>query len=200
MIGDQTWMAENLKVTRYSDGSAISLVKDNSDWSFLGNSSKAYCWYDSSSANRDKYGGLYTWAATMNGAESSNANPSGIQGVCPSGWHIPSDEEWKELEIYLAMSQEMADYLTQMRGLYEGGKLKETGTSSWDSPNREATNESGFTARANGLRNSMEFSFFKVDMPNSGCQLLHLMSMPYIVIFTFLEVILDVGLQIQEQG
>lgn len=73
----------------------------------------------------------------MNGAVSSDANPSDVQGVCPDGWHLPSDVEWKELEMYL--------------GTDVGGKLKESGTSHWNSPNTGATNESRFTALLGGF-------------------------------------------------
>ena len=76
----------------------------------------------------------------MNGAGSSDGNPSGVQGVCPSGWHLPSDSEWIELTNYLGGSN------------IAGGKLKETGTTHWNSPNTGATNESGFTALPGGLR------------------------------------------------
>ena len=102
-------------------------------------------------SNRDNYGGLYTWAAAMDGSTSSSTNPSGVKGVCPDGWHLPSDAEWKELEISLGMSQADADN-TGFRGTDEGGKLKETGTAHWKSPNSGATNESRFTALPGGLR------------------------------------------------
>ncbi|MCK4745895.1 MAG: fibrobacter succinogenes major paralogous domain-containing protein [Bacteroidales bacterium] len=140
VIGSQTWMAENLKVTRYSDGTEIPLVESTSAWDTQGITDKAYCFYENSSSNGDVYGALYTWAATMNGAESSTANPSGVQGVCPSGWHLPSDTEWTELTDHLG-------------GLgIAGGKLKETGTIHWSNPNTGATNESGFTALPGGSR------------------------------------------------
>jgi len=140
VIGSQTWMAENLKVTHYSNGTEIPLIESPSSWNALGVTDKAYCFYENSLFNRDIYGALYTWAAAMNGAGSSTANPSGVQGVCPSGWHLPSDSEWIELTNYLGGSN------------IAGGKLKETGTTHWNSPNTGATNESGFTALPGGLR------------------------------------------------
>jgi len=76
----------------------------------------------------------------MDGEASSTTNPSGIQGVCPAGWHLPSDAEWTEL----------TDYLGGTTGA--GGKLKETGTTHWNSPNTGATNETGFTALPGGYR------------------------------------------------
>ncbi|MBA7580412.1 hypothetical protein ES708_22303 [subsurface metagenome] len=152
-IGNQVWMKENLKSTKYADGTPIPLVTDDAAWAALGdnNTDKAYCYYDNSSTNGDTYGALYTWAAAMNGAGTSSSNPSGIQGVCPDGWHLPSDAEWKELEMYLGMSQSDADN-TGFRGTDEGGKLKETGTTHWNSPNTGATNESGFSALPGGYR------------------------------------------------
>ena len=81
---------------------------------------------------------------------SSNANPSGRQGICPTGWHIPSDAEWCQLETYLDATVNCT--ATGWRGTDAGGKMKEAGTSHWTSPNTGATNSSGFTARPGGYR------------------------------------------------
>lgn len=97
-IGDQIWMAENLKTTHYADGTEITLVESNTVWENLLSTDKVYCYYENSTTNSNTYGALYNWAAIMNGAAQSNAVPSGVQGVCPDGWHIPSDDEWKILE------------------------------------------------------------------------------------------------------
>lgn len=153
VIGSQLWMAENLKTTRYADGEAIPLVEGSTEWDALTETDQAYCWYDNSSENRDIYGGLYTWAAAMKGMSSSDASPSGVQGVCPESWHLPSDEEWKQLEMYLGLSRAEADADGSYRGTDEGGKMKETGTDHWASPNTSATNESGFSALPGGYRN-----------------------------------------------
>lgn len=153
IIGSQTWMAENLKVTHYANGSAIPYVETNSDWDALGYDDKAYCWYDNSTANRDIYGGLYTWSAAKNGEASSDANPSGVQGVCPSGWHLPSESEWRVLEMYLGMSQSDVE-IYGMRGTDQGGKLKEVDNTHWSTPNLGATNSSGFTALPGGHRSN----------------------------------------------
>ena len=83
---------------------------------------------------------MYNWPAAMNGASSSVLNPSEVQGVCPCGWHLPSDAEWNQLSDFLG-GVDVA-----------GGKMKETGTEHWNSPNSAATNESGFTALPSGLR------------------------------------------------
>ena len=144
-------MVENLKVTRYADGSSISEVVGTAEWEALGDTDEAYCWHHNNPYYGDDYGALYTWAAAMKGAAASEANPSGVQGVCPTGWHLPSDSEWKQLEMYLGMSQAEADGY-DFRGTDEGSKLKETGTTYWISPNTGATNESGFSARGSGSR------------------------------------------------
>jgi uncharacterized protein (TIGR02145 family) len=91
--------------------------------------------------NYQTYGVLYNWPAAMAGMTSSSSNPSRVQGVCPTGWHLPSDAEWTELIDYLG------------GGEVAGGKLKETGTTHWESPNTGATNETGFTALPGGFRN-----------------------------------------------
>lgn len=141
-IGDQLWMQENLKVTHYADGRAIPLVEIASEWDSLKYADKAYCFYDNDNANGDVYGALYTWEAAKDGAESSNNNPSGIQGVCPDGWHLPSVTEWRILEDNFG------------GWTLAGGKLKEEGEDHWRSPNYGASNESGFTALPGGWRNS----------------------------------------------
>ncbi len=98
-IGDQVWMAENLKyLPEVSPGSAGS--ETNPHYSVYG-----YEGTDVSEAvatdNYNNYGVLYNWPAAMDGASSSSANPSGVQGVCPAGWHLPSDAEWTELTDYV---------------------------------------------------------------------------------------------------
>ena len=144
-IGDQVWMAENLKVTHYRNGDAIPNVTSNSEWENL--TSGAYSNYDNDTDNVPTYGRLYNWYAV---------NDS--RGIAPEGWHVPSDEEWKQLEMHLGMSQSEADD-TGWRGTDEGGKLKATGTIAegdglWYSPNTGATNESGFSALPGGYRES----------------------------------------------
>ncbi|MBP7102434.1 MAG: fibrobacter succinogenes major paralogous domain-containing protein [Bacteroidales bacterium] len=125
-IGTQTWMAENLKVTKYNDGTAIPNVTDGTAWSKL--TTGAYCNYDNDPSKVATYGRLYNWHAVNTGK------------LCPTGWHVPTSEEWNELSEYLG------GYVVA------GGKLKETGTTHWLSPNEGATNESGFTALPGGLR------------------------------------------------
>ena len=126
-IGEQVWMAENLKTTKYSDGSAIPLVTDNASWSHR--TSPAYCWYNNdANTYKDTYGAMYNWYTVNTGK------------LCPTGWHVPTGAEWNAL--YTALG----GYLVA------GGKLKETGTSHWQSPNTGATNESNFTGLPGGIR------------------------------------------------
>ncbi len=95
-IGSQCWMKENLRTTKYSDGTAIALGSSTS-------SSTAYRYAPNGDvSNVPAYGYLYNWAAVMNGAGSSSANPSGVQGICPAGWHVPSDAEWTQLTDYVS--------------------------------------------------------------------------------------------------
>jgi len=137
-IGDQWWMMENLKVTHYRNGDPIPHVTDDSAWAGL--STGASCNYDNDEGNVAIYGRLYNWYAVD---DSRN--------LAPEGWHVPTDEEWKHLEMFLGMSQAEADAFS-WRGTDEGGKLKETGTTHWISPNEGATNESGFSALPGGYR------------------------------------------------
>lgn len=140
VIGSQVWMSGNLRTTKYSDGTPITLVNTKDNWAELVPSRKAYCYYLDDQNYANIYGAYYTWAAAMNGAASSSANPSGVQGVCPTGWHVPSDAEWSTLENYLGGSN------------IAGGKLKEAGLEHWNAPNIGATNETGFSGRPSGMR------------------------------------------------
>ena len=150
LIGSQCWMKENLATTHYSDGTA--LVDGISAGSTVGNYTTKYWFvYNNNLSNKATYGLLYTWAGVMNGLPSSGSNPSGVQGVCPIGWHVPSDAEWKQLEMFLGMTQAQAD-ADGWRGTTEGGKSKEAGTSHWTSPNAGADNSSGFTVLPGGYR------------------------------------------------
>jgi uncharacterized protein (TIGR02145 family) len=135
IIGTQTWMAENLKTTKYNDNSTIPLVTDASAWEALAAfTTPAYCWYNNDAATyKATYGALYN-LFTVDVASNGGKN------VCPTGWHIPSDDEWTTFTTYL-VGETIA-----------GGNLKETGTTHWLSPNVDATNETGFTALPGGYR------------------------------------------------
>ena len=140
IIGDQEWMAENLKVTRYRNGDDIEYVTDNDQWANL--STGAYCYYNNDANNSDTFGSLYNWYAV---------NDS--RGLAPEGWRVPTDDEWQTLVDYLGGSS------------VAGGKMKEAGTAHWNSPNTGATNESGFTALPGGYR-SGNGNFF--NLGNNG--------------------------------
>jgi uncharacterized protein (TIGR02145 family) len=126
VIGAQTWMAENLKTTKYNDGKSIETTATNSDWNTLTNG--GFCWYNNDVKNKDTYGAIYNWYAVNTGK------------LCPTGWHVATDKDWQTLSSNLG-----GTYLA-------GGLLKETGTTHWIDPNL-ATNETGFTALPGGTRN-----------------------------------------------
>ena len=134
-IGNQVWMAKNLLTTKYNDDSAIPNVIDNTEWSAL--KTGAYCW-----ANNDEttykplYGALYNWYAVETGK------------LCPTGWHVPSDNDYKTLEMSLGMSQDQANG-TGLRGTDEGSKLKSNNGWSLDG---NGSNSSGFNALPAGYR------------------------------------------------
>ncbi len=159
-IGEQCWMKENLKTTHYADGTPISsgdnvgdLTVDYGQLLNVDLPGKYYFSYDNNENNVHIYGRLYTWSAVVKGFryEGFGHEPDKMQGICPDGWHVPSDVEWKELSMYLGLSEEEA-VNSGYRGRDEGGKLKETRNIHWSGPNEGASNESGFTALAAGWR------------------------------------------------
>ena len=125
-IGTQVWMVQNLKTTKYRNGDLIGTTTND----ISGEGSPEYQWApDDNENNVATYGRLYTWYAVT---DSRN--------VCPAGWHVPSDAEWSTFTTFLG-----GDTVA-------GGKLKETGTTLWTTPNTGATNETGFTALPSGYR------------------------------------------------
>ncbi len=137
LIGTQCWMKENLNI-----GTMIVGSSDQTDNATI----EKYC-YDNSAANCDTYGGLYQWNEMM-----GYATTEGVQGICPAGWHLPTDAEWITLEEEVESTTGVNWNTTGWRGTDAGGNLKETGTSHWASPNTGATNSSGFTGRPGGYR------------------------------------------------
>lgn len=127
-IGMQIWMVENLKTTRFNNGNSIPLITDFTVWTNL--TTPGYCWYNNDAVTyKNTYGALYNWFAIN------------TTKLAPTGWHIPTDEEWSKLITYLG-----DEYVA-------GGKMKETGLFHWFSPNTGATNESGFSGLPGGGRN-----------------------------------------------
>ncbi len=126
-IGYQQWMTENLKTTKYSDGTTIPLVKKDSLWALL--NSPGYCWDTTITNYKNDYGLLYNWYVVSS------------DKLCPIGWRVPTDGDLKTLVNYLGGAGEA------------GGSLKEVGISLWRTPNTGATNKVGFKARPGGVRN-----------------------------------------------
>ncbi|NLW31928.1 MAG: hypothetical protein GXY77_10785 [Fibrobacter sp.] len=126
-IGNQTWMAENLKTTKFNDGTEIPLVEDNNMWSDL--FTPGFSWYENDELiHKSIYGALYNWYAVE------------TEKICPSGWHVPTRGDWSILIDYLG-------------GINVAGvKLMETGNEHWNENNNIATNLSGFTALPGGIR------------------------------------------------
>jgi uncharacterized protein (TIGR02145 family) len=145
-IGDQCWMASNLNTTKDAGGTVII----------------RYC-YDNDPDNCENYGGLYTWNTIMNGSGSSSNNPSGVQGICPYGWHLPSDAEWTELTDYLTNnyidinSGNVANKLKSCRQIDSplSGDCSTSAHPRWDSDNNNyGTNDFGFGALPGGYRST----------------------------------------------
>ena len=147
-IGNQVWMAENLKVTHYRNGDAIPYETNDNDWAHL--TTGAYCVYDIDVNNADTYGNFYNWYAI-----NDNRN------IAPPGWHVSTDEDWKELEMFLGMSQEEADDTISDRGTNEGSKIAGN-AALWLDGSLElnaAFGESGFSALPAGFRNHGDGNF-----------------------------------------
>jgi uncharacterized protein (TIGR02145 family) len=135
IIGSQVWMTVNLKTTKFNDDTPIPFVTDNLTWGAL--TSPAYCWYKNDGKNnKENYGALYNWFTVNTGK------------LCPSGWHVPGDAEWRILTDYLG-GESVAS-----------GKLKETNLAHWMAPNTGASNEYGFTARPGGYRTGLSDGSF----------------------------------------
>ncbi len=129
IIGDQEWMAENLRTTKYDDGTDINYITVNAEWQF--DLSGAFSWYNHNASNKHPYGGVYNWFAV-----------NSFHGLCPAGWEVPTISDWDELFDYLG-----GNIFNDV-----GTKLKEKRTAHWTSPNNGATNETGFTAVPGGHR------------------------------------------------
>lgn len=146
-IGNQVWMAENLK---YLPSVNLPNEGSNSDpryyvYGYSGNDVSAAI----AEENYAIYGVLYNWPAAMAGEEAANATvkPSGVKGVCPDGWHLPNEAEWEELFLVVGTKTSRQNYSG-------GGALKESGTEHWDSPNTGANNGYGFTVLPAGHKDT----------------------------------------------
>ena len=138
-IGEQTWMKENLKTTRLNDGTVLAMETDSTTWFNL--NTAAYCWYENNSSHANtKIGALYNQFAVA------------TDKLCPAGWHVASDEDFIELEMFLGMSQATA-YQKGWRGTDEAKKLKSVSDWGTDFP---GTDEVGFNAVPTGVRGNWE--------------------------------------------
>ena len=139
-ICTQTWTTKNLAVTAYSDGTPIPQVTDPTAWANL--TTGAWCYYNNDAANNTVYGKLYNWYAAAGIYDAASlANPTLRKKLAPTGYHVSTDTEWTTLTTCLGGIN------------VAGGKMKETGTAHWNSPNTDATNSSGFTGLPGGFRN-----------------------------------------------
>lgn len=152
VINGKCWMAENMKTTSFTDGATITLANvPPSSWGNLA-SNPGYCYYDDLTANAETYGFMYNWAAVMHGAASSATNPSNVQGICPVGWHIPSDVEWDALGVFIAANNGGVGSgysFTDGNWLKVGKHLK--ATTNWVSSGT-GTDDYNFTALPGGRR------------------------------------------------
>ena len=123
----QIWTVENLKVTHYRNGDPVQYVADSSSWMSL--VSGAYCDYGNYTRNGVDYGHLYNWKVI-----------SDTRNICPAGWHVPTDDEWSQLIVYLGGDS------------VAGAKMKEKGTAHWTGNDTDIDNSSGFTALPGGFR------------------------------------------------
>jgi uncharacterized protein (TIGR02145 family) len=147
-IGNQWWMAENLKVTHYRNGDAIQNVIYGKDWSNL--TTGAYCSYENKSSNIEIYGLLYNWYCTKD-----------IRNIAPEGWHVSTHKDWEELERYMGMNDIDIKTLFEYRGTDEGSRLKTEGWSYYPS---NVYNITGFSALPGGLRHLNNAAFYDIGV------------------------------------
>lgn len=154
-LGEQEWMARNLRTTHYANGTPIPQGTSAS-----GTTAYRYC-PDNSNDKVSDYGYLYNWKAVMGNSTSSSSNPSHVQGICPNGWHVPSDAEWTELEdyvygcdFYVQLSLNVAKALASSEGWEFNYSVYTVGCA------RNDNNSTGFSALPAGC--------YPVSYPNFG--------------------------------
>ena len=138
VIGSQTWFAENLKTTKYANGTNIKQISDKNAWA--NDKVAGYCWYNNDEGNKSEYGALYNWYAI------NTAN------ICPEGWHVATDADWNTLEKSVGGREKAA------------ASLKEAGTSHWETSTEATTGDSGFNMLPGGFRDAYgNFTWQGVD-------------------------------------
>ena len=156
-IGQQCWMKENLRTTKYADNTEIPAGNANSETSPLRYAP------NNDETNVLVYGYLYNWPAVMHGASSSDANPSGVQGICPNGWHVPSVAEWTQLRDFVSSQSQ---YICGSNNSYIAKALAHTtgwsyATGSCEPGNTPTSNNAtGFSALPAGGFFTDNFSHF----------------------------------------
>lgn len=153
-IGSQVWMASNLRTTKYADGTSISQGSSTS-------TTVAYWYYpDNDASNKTTYGLLYNWTAVMQNSSSSSANPSGVQGICPTGWHVPSDAEWTQLTDYVSKSEYVCGSDNTIAKALAGTTGWSSSTDTYAVGNTPSQNNStGFSALPAGYYNGSYYGF-----------------------------------------
>lgn len=139
-IGNQLWMAENLRTERYCNGDIIANVQDSVQWGNL--TSGAWVYMNNNPSNQIPYGKLYNSYAVFDG-----------RNICPCGWHVPTDAEWNTMIRFLDVNYNPT--ILGEQSSVAGGKIKTTGTQYWQAPNEGATNESGFSGLPGGSRGDL---------------------------------------------
>ena len=143
-IGTQVWMAENLRATKFNDNTPIPNITDNTEW--LNLTGAAYCWYNNDIQYKPTMGALYSWYTIEAGS------------LCPTGWHVPSDDEYGTLEIYLGLNPDSVN-VWGWRGTNQGTQMKST--TGWDDGGN-GTNTSGFTGLPGGYRYAAQGAFYSL--------------------------------------
>ena len=151
-IDDRCWMRENMRVIHYSDGSPLT---DGTGVGSIGGDYTTKYWFD---YNDDPslspiYGKLYSGAGVLNGASGIGADSINYQGICPTGWHVSSDEDWLKMEEFLGMDSWSLGLMMKWRGTDQGNKIKETDSIHWGSYNYYSTNESWIHSSSERLPN-----------------------------------------------
>ncbi|MBR4537068.1 MAG: fibrobacter succinogenes major paralogous domain-containing protein [Bacteroidales bacterium] len=165
-IGNQVWMAENLRTTKYADGTTIPMGSTYSyaePYRYAPGSNQSN---EENMVNVASYGYLYNRPAVMHGASSSAANPSGVQGICPNGWHVPSDAEWTELSNYMKtqpayMASGNADHLAKaLAATWEWSSASGTDVPGNDPTTNNATGFSALPAGYYGNGGYISFGYY----------------------------------------